>query len=584
MYALLSHLFIVAGFIFWISLSVSLAQQNRTLQFIASEEDKKVLEKHSQNLKNKDSLAILQVLSGIKLDLHRDGYLTASFDSIYFTPEEIRVEAWLGKAFEWAELSIKPENEAIFNRIGYRQKFYLNQPFRHEEVARIMEKALIYSQNNGFPFASIGLSEVSVEGDRVKAHLNYTAGPPITFDTLQLTGDSHFKTRFLSVFLGIIPGQPYDESKVEASFYKLKSLQYLQIEEPPYVSFQNNQAIVYFNVNGRKANQVDGIIGFLPNEAGDNKLLLTGEFNLQLQNLFGTGKKLDVQWQKLKALSQFLDIDYHHPNLIRTPFGLEVGFDLLKEDTTFLNRNFRLAFSYRTGRYGNLHFFGRFKTANLLSTSQYTDAMSLPGLADFNLSEYGAEYAWMNLDDVLQPTAGISFQVEAGAGNKKIRKNSGLDEKLYEDITLQNLQVSANFSTSMFSRLGRKNVLLSKLLAAYTSSEQLFLNDLYRVGGLQSLRGFNENFFFASQFAVATLEKRFLLDANSYLLVFYDQGYVHHDVAGHTNTDFPRGIGTGINFSTEGGAFTFIFALGNNEDQPFSINYSKIHFGYISRF
>ena len=111
------------------------------------------------------------------------------------------------------------------------------------------------------------------------------------------------------------------------------------------------------------------------------------------------------------------------------------------------------------------------------------------------------------------------------------------------------------------------------------------MNDLYRIGGLNSLRGFNEKFFYASTYGIGTLEYRFFMEENSYLLIFYDQGYVRyvlHD--GVSQEDFPLGFGAGLTFSTKAGIFKFIYSLGKSKEQQIGLNYSKIHFGLSSGF
>ena len=67
-------------------------------------------------------------------------------------------------------------------------------------------------------------------------------------------------------------------------------------------------------------------------------------------------------------------------------------------------------------------------------------------------------------------------------------------------------------------------------------------------------------------------------------MIFFDQSALSEDNDATNEIQFPFGTGTGFSFSTDAGVFNFVFALGKSKNQPFGINYSKIHFGYISRF
>ena len=55
-------------------------------------------------------------------------------------------------------------------------------------------------------------------------------------------------------------------------------------------------------------------------------------------------------------------------------------------------------------------------------------------------------------------------------------------------------------------------------IGAYHNPEA-FTNELFRIGGLRSLRGFDEESIFASAFVIGKTELRYLLEQNSFLRV-----------------------------------------------------------------
>jgi len=115
-------------------------------------------------------------------------------------------------------------------------------------------------------------------------------------------------------------------------------------------------------------------------------------------------------------------------------------------------------------------------------------------------------------------------------------------------------------------------------------SDRLFLNELYRLGGLNSIRGFNEYNFYASEYIIGTLELRVYLNNFSNVFLLYDQSYLSYDLEAAAFSDTPFGIGTGMNLQTDNGQFLLVFALGKSKDQPLDLRYSKIHFGYAATF
>jgi hemolysin activation/secretion protein len=113
---------------------------------------------------------------------------------------------------------------------------------------------------------------------------------------------------------------------------------------------------------------------------------------------------------------------------------------------------------------------------------------------------------------------------------------------------------------------------------------QLFLNELFQLGGNKTLRGFDEESFYASAFAIATLEYRYLMGPSSYLFSFLDAAYLgRKSIQGNGGGKY-AGIGLGCTFETKSGLFSLAYAAGKNNDLPFNFRASKIHFGFVSLF
>ena len=111
------------------------------------------------------------------------------------------------------------------------------------------------------------------------------------------------------------------------------------------------------------------------------------------------------------------------------------------------------------------------------------------------------------------------------------------------------------------------------------------LNDMFRIGGFTVLRGFDEQSIYASTYGVGTAELHYLLEQNSYLFVFFDQGWYQKEQAGLANiTDMPYGFGAGMSFQTKAGIFSIDYALGSQMNNPISFRGGKINFGIASYF
>ena len=109
-------------------------------------------------------------------------------------------------------------------------------------------------------------------------------------------------------------------------------------------------------------------------------------------------------------------------------------------------------------------------------------------------------------------------------------------------------------------------------------------SEALRFGGLQTLRGFDDESLRATAFGIGTAELRFLLDKNSNIMFFYNRAYYQRLVVVDRSFDRPFGFGAGITFETKAGMFALTYALGKQLDNPLLLRAAKVHFGIISTF
>lgn len=532
-----------------------------------------------------DSLSAMIAVKKTLLYLHSEAYLLAALDSV--TVQQNTFTAWItpGEQFRWARLQQGNVEELIVDRVGYREKFFRNKPFHYKEVQKLEKEIVKYAENDGYPFAQVRLDSLKIEKNTIEATLNLDKGPFIVFDSLIIMGTVKLKNKFMLNYLRLQKGQPYSQEKMEAVSGLLNQLSYVKLTAPPAVEIRSGKAVLYIMLTERKTNQADGIIGFLPNSNNNGKILVTGEVNLGLKNLFNSGKQLDLEWRRFNQQSQTLNLAYFHPRLLGSPLDLGFKFNLVKQDTSFLNVDRLLELGFHATKNSTLTFTARYKTSSQLGITYNKDTTRLLN-ADYDQFLYGLQWRIFNLDDIIMPMRGWQVVLVGNAGEKKIRKKDNVPASVYDGVALNSVQYSAEISLEGYSKLGKKSVLYSRLRTAhiFNEPENLFMNDLYRLGGLKTFRGFNEWFFYASTYATATAEYRFYTEPGSYLLLFTDMGYLQNVLLTTGKEDFPIGFGGGVTLTTKAGIFSFIYALGKSREQTFSFNQSKIHFGLISRF
>jgi outer membrane protein assembly factor BamA len=538
-----------------------------------------------------DSLTALRTVRELVLALQADAYLLASADKMRWGRDTVRAQVYVGEQFRWAYLRNGNLGDGLLTRAGYREKFFRHAAWRPADWAALQERILVEAENQGYPFATVGLDSVRLDGHDIAGRVVLKRGPAVVFDSIEIIGSSKTKKRFLTKYLQIFPGAPYSQQRLTSAALLLRQLPYVRLRAEPEVRFARGRARVYLLLDERSSNQFDAIVGLLPNTGTEGGFQFTGDVNINLRNLRGGGKQIGLQWRKVDAVTQSLDANYLHPNFFGTPLEVGTTFNLYKQTNNFLTIRPRVQVTYPTARAGRLTFFAEQRSSRLLLDSlAYTQVTSmLPDYIDSEASAYGLAYARTNLDDLYFPHRGSFISVQGGAGSKTIRRNASINESLYNGVNLRTTQYTFSGRIERYWALGRQSVVLARLRGEGLFNEQYFLNDLFRLGGLNSLRGFSENQFYTNAYGVGTLEFRQFTGPEGYVFVFIDQAALRaykSDVALSATLDQPTGLGTGISFRTAAGLFQFVYSVGKSSfsGQQLSLGTSKIHFGLTSRF
>jgi hemolysin activation/secretion protein len=165
-------------------------------------------------------------------------------------------------------------------------------------------------------------------------------------------------------------------------------------------------------------------------------------------------------------------------------------------------------------------------------------------------------------------------------------KDPGFDyATLYDSIKLKSYQLRAKLMAAHYFPVGKGSTLKAVLTAGIYSSQSIFRNELFQIGGYKLLRGFDEESIYATRYGVITMEYRNLVGLNSYLFTFMDAGWVKNKYQSVNIANSFISGGLGIVFETRAGLLNMSFAVGRRNDVKFDLRQAaKIHFGYINFF
>lgn len=563
----------------------SFAQQNFRSCFSDSLNHTKALEKLAIKPKLIELRETENEVAKISYTLQEAGFLLVNLDSLKNTNSFTTAYFTLGKCFKWATLKKGNLDEVLVNRVGFNERQYRNQIYRPKEIARLLERVLIEEENSGYPFASVNLDSVEIREDTIKASIYLQANKRCTIDSLIIKGTSQISRHYVYRLLGIRRGDTYNESRIKQISNRINGVPFLKEARTSEVYFSDKYTRLNVYIDSKKANRFDGVLGFLPNET-TGKLLITGQATLKLSNSFNKGEVLDVDWQKLQAKTQNLKSRLQIPFLFRSPFGADLGFKLYKRDTLFTDVSQNVGFNYLVGLDSYFKLFFTNRTINLISTRGLENLTTLPPYVDISSQSYGIGFRTEKLDFRLNPRKGYVLDFTVSAGKKQIKRNLKLNPVAYDKIQdqLKSTVYNGDVLAELYIPIQNRSTLVVGNRSAIFESEQLFQNELFRFGGLATLRGFDEESILASAYTISKLEYRFLLDRNSYLFAFANQAYYENKASKLTIHDTPYGFGAGITFETKPGIFSLTYALGKQFNNPISVRSAKVHFGIISTF
>ncbi len=551
-----------------------------------------------------DSLSVRNELANILLQLHAKAYLEASIDSIYRFEKTFFALIFIGQKYEWASLENGNVEPAFLEQIGFRKRLYQNKEFYYQEVLKLQKSLLAYAENNGYPFAEVGLENIKIKEGKVAAQLFMKKNRLIIIDKIKITGEAKISARYLENYLGFRKGDLYDKSKIQKIRQRIRELAFIQEAKDLTITFKGDQATINLFLKKKKASRFDFLVGVLPRTnntspgTSQRNFLITGTFNADMHNQFGIGERIFAEFQQLSPGTQELELQFAYPYILNFPFGVDFKFDLYKKDSTFLNieSDFGIQYLLEGGNY--LKAFWNTHTTNLLTVNeaQIIASKKLPADLDITNSVFGLEYNLQNLDYRFNPRKGWGTLIRVGAGFKRIKENNsiiGLEtadpdftfQSLYDSLTLRTFQYQLEGKIAKYFPVFKRSTIKGAITTGWIISQSpVFRNEQFRLGGNRLLRGFDEESIFTTNYVIGTLEYRLLIGQNSFLFAFGDYGYVENLTIDSREYDSPIGVGAGITFETKVGVFAFSLAVGKQKNNPFDFQSVKSHFGYVSYF
>lgn len=532
--------------------------------------------------------------------IRSEGRLEASLDSASVGIHSSKVWFHAGPVYTWQTFELPQSADAWLDAGGWDYRPRPGDPVDLASLRRSSERWLSWMEDNGYPFASVGLDSVRVGPGRLAGRVRVEEGPLYHVDSIVVTGQVAIRHAFLERYLGIPRGGVYRRDRLDAVTGRLSELGFLRETAPWSLTMVGTGATLNLYLESRKLSQVNVLAGLMPdNVQAGGRLLLTGEAQADLRNAFGTGESLSASWQQIQYRSPRLRISYLQPYVFGSGMGLDLQLDFLRKDSSYLNIQAGAGLQFlhtarQTGRIGYLQFSTRLLEVD---TFRIRATRALPDFNDAVNHLAALEYRYAGTDDRLRPRRGLDVSLSVAAGVRRVREHPSVTaltkdaagrpfnfRSLYDTLSRNRPVGRLRATLAHHIPLGRQSVLRLAGHGGVLLGRNVFRNELYQIGGLRLLRGFDEESIFASSYAVGTVEYRLLTGGRSYFYAFVDAAQVETRAWQTDLRSRCLGLGLGLAWETRAGMLNLAYALGKRAGSPMDPRQSKIHIGLSGLF
>ena len=501
------------------------------------------------------------------LEKYREGgFVFASIEPEVTTipPDQVQIRLYVHEGTRVRTGEIAIEGNHLLSTGDLRRTLGLRKgtPFNQTAFERGIDKLLALYSERGYPKVEIEPTDfhLSEEQGKVDLRLQIREGVQVRIGAVKLTGLQKTKPEVVLRELPVQAGDVFDQRKIDQSFHRLVNLGYFYEVSPSLLEEGGTPAEVIFSarVTEARTGRFSGVIGYAPPTTEfEGAPQLTGVIEATETNLLGTGRGANFLWKS--GLLRTLRIGYAEPWAFGKPIKIRLEYSQLEQRNQFTNAesNERAAAVSVGARFrrlfeGSLGFSYKrigFPTDDTsLSTTSPLIPSPITDMAD-PAAQSGVKYGVTlgltrdSRDYFLNPTRGRLDHVafEFSRGDFKLRK-------LWIDLR-------GYFPT------WRRQVIAVGLHGAAAWGDNIPPTELFYLGGANTLRGYDEDWFFGPRRVYANIEYRLLVGRTSQFFVFTDLGTV-------TQVDQPTvfdplrvGYGLGMRLESKGGLLRMDYGL-----------------------
>lgn len=415
-------------------------------------------------------------------------------------------------------------------------------------------------ENKGFSISKVLLKNITKKNNSLIAELFIELDTKRVVNNIIINGYDKFPEGFKKNILKKHRNKTFNKESLEKISNDFKSISFVKQTKYPEILFNPDTTKVYVYIEKKKNNYFDGFLGF---SNSDKKLILNGYVDLSLNNILNTGDEFSIKWRSDGKDQKNFNLDIELPFVFKSPIGLKLQLNIFKQDSTFQNSKTDINLGYYLNNKSKIYLG--------YQSTESSDIGNLNStlLNDFNNYFFTSSFDFKNSkEDPLFPEKS-SLNLKIGYGKRESKIDSSN-------------QFSGSINFNYVLDLNKKNSLYVSSHNYFLQSDSYLINELFRFGGIKSIRGFKENSLQGSQANLILTEYRYRFSPNFYMHSIVDYGYYKDNSTESSNN--PLGVGIGFGLLNNGGKLNFIYANGIDNKQVVKLSNSIIHISFKSYF
>ena len=514
-----------------------------------------------------DFISLKNEIESQHLKLQKSGFIENKLvstgkknDSIYVAKFSLNKKYYTIYIYYDKNLLSRELLESISNTVT--SEYFKTTISKTEEILNYINSKII---EDGQPFASLKLINLKKKDNKnIQAELFITNDKKRSIDKIIVKGYEGFSKSYIKHFLKIKKGDDFNLKALEEKSEELNTLQFAKQIKSPEILFTKDSTTVYLYLEKTKSNNFDGFLGFGTNETTD-KIEFDGYLNLNLVNNLNYGESFNLIYKSDENEQKTFEVNFNLPYILGSAIGTDFALNIFKKDSTYttVNQTANIFYLINSKQKISAGIEG-IQSNNLLNDN------TILSIQDFNSTFYNLNYTYTKSQfyNLLFPINFV-FNLKLGFGERRFENTN--EEQILLDL-----------NTFKIFNLNDKNSIYFRLNGAILNSNNYLTNELFRFGGIKSIRGFEENSLIASLYSVLNTEYRYQLNNSIYIHSIFDAAYFENDITLEEEKLFAFGLGFGV--FTKAGLLKFNYANGKSENQKFKFSDSKIHLSITAIF